>query len=74
MFLLGRNGCLNLENHDLDGTFFSIEGACLDTVLQEIGTVSFNLHFFYAQIFIRFLASLVAIESTPITSKKRLIS
>jgi hypothetical protein len=49
--------------------FFSIEGAHLDTVLREIGTVSFNLWFFDAQLFIRFLASLVAIESTPITSK-----
>jgi hypothetical protein len=49
--------------------FFSIEEARLDKVLQEIGMVSFNLSFFYAQNFIRFLASLVAIESTPITSK-----
>jgi hypothetical protein len=52
---------------------FSIKGACLDNVVQEVGTVSLNLRFLDAQIFIRFLASLVAIESTTITSKKRLI-
>jgi hypothetical protein len=57
----------------LHGTFFSIEGAHLDTVLREVGTVSLNLLFLDAQIFIRFLASLVANESTPITLKKKII-
>jgi hypothetical protein len=47
--------------------FLSVKGACLDTVFWEVGMVSLNLRFLDSQVFIHFLASLVAIESTPIT-------
>ncbi len=49
------------------------EGACLDTVFLVVCTVALNLPILDSKVFIHCLASLVAIESTPIALKNKRI-
>jgi hypothetical protein len=71
-FWQGRNDCLNLEkNLIFMEHHLSDEEARLDIFWGGIGTSDLNLHFLDSHVFIHFLASLVTIESTPITLKNQ---